>query len=118
MPSSLLRNALNQDFAAESEHDAALCLQSFLHAAACEERRGERSTQGNYESPVARCVEVTHVERFFSFWEDQRVHCKCGTHNQSISAKLMLELPLLDQGGEEVTTTDLYLQYCLGSDGN
>ena len=118
MPSSLLRNALNQDFAAESEHDAALCLQSFLHAAACEERRGERSAQGNYESPVARCVEVTHVERLFSFWEDQRVYCNCGTHNQSISAKLMLELPLLDQGGEEVTTTDLYLQYCLGSDGN
>ena len=91
MPSSLLRNALNQDFAAESEHDAALCLQSFLHAAACEERRGERSTQGNYESPVVRCVEVTHVERLFSFWKDQRVYCNCGTHNQSISAKLMLE---------------------------
>ena len=39
MPSSLLRNALDQDFAAESEHDAALFLQSLLHAAACERTR-------------------------------------------------------------------------------
>ena len=57
------------------------------------------------------------MERLFSFWEDQRVECGCGAYNQRVCAKLMLDLPLPDQSGEEVTVGDLYLWHCLGTMG-